>query len=107
MEQLGSQALRSLGRGRVGALCGLEEREASAVELGEEGRYERVTVGVGKRTVDLDRNSELAQLLGGVRAATSGDPLHHVDHASFHITLFINRSSKESQVKRVTWRLAC
>ncbi|MER8231500.1 hypothetical protein [Streptomyces sp. NPDC094049] len=84
-----TRALRSLGRGRAGAFCDLEEREASAVELGEEGRYERGTVGVGKRTVDLGRNSELAQLITGVRAATAGYRLRHVDDARFHITLLM------------------
>lgn len=37
---------------------------------------------------DLSRNPELAALIAGVRAATEGDPLTHVEDDWFHITLY-------------------
>ncbi|MGW1736566.1 hypothetical protein [Streptomyces sp. NPDC001999] len=57
--------------------------------------------------VDLRANPELAEFVRGIQAATKDDQLTHVGDEWFHITLFINRSCEESQMRRLTWSLAC
>lgn len=57
--------------------------------------------------VDLRPNPELAVFVRGIQAATKDDPLTHVGDEWFHITLFINRSCEESQMRWLAWSLAC